>query len=110
MHNHNLVNIFPFTVFNNFLHLLIIKTPIRIYDSLTKPLTDHLSIFCHFKDSGKTVREINRALLDRGIFGGKDLSRDFPDYTHCALYCVTEIHTRADIDKLAKSLSEVLTH
>jgi glycine dehydrogenase subunit 1 len=63
-----------------------------------------------FKDSKKTVREINRALLDRGIFGGKDLSRDFPDYTHCALYCVTEIHTREDIDKLAESLSEILTH
>ena len=31
-----------------------------------------------FDGTGKTVAEINRALLDHGIFGGKDLSADLP--------------------------------
>ncbi len=61
-----------------------------------------------FSGSGKTVSEINAALLERGIFGGVDLSRDFPQFQQHALYCVTEIHTRDDIDHLVSALAEVL--
>lgn len=61
-----------------------------------------------FDAAGRTVAEVNRALLDRRIFGGKDLSREFPALGPSALYCVTEIHTRADIDRLAAALKEVL--
>ena len=43
-----------------------------------------------------------------GIFGGKDLSDDFPQYGNSALYCVTEIHTKEDIDFLANALDEIL--
>ena len=32
-----------------------------------------------FDETGKTVAEVNRGLREHGIFGGKDLSRDFPD-------------------------------
>ena len=48
-----------------------------------------------FSESGKTVREINSALLDRQIFGGLDLSECFPElgqsalsvsYTHLDVY------------------------
>ena len=46
-----------------------------------------------FDGTGKTVAEVNRALRERGIFGGKDLSRDFPTLGQSALYCVTEVHT-----------------
>ena len=46
------------------------------------------------------MAEINRALRAHGIFGGKDLSRDFPELGQSALYCVTEVHTQADIDRL----------
>jgi glycine dehydrogenase subunit 1 len=59
-------------------------------------------------DTGKTVGEINRRLRERRIFGGKDLSRDLPDLGQSALYCVTEVHTRADIDRLAGALEEVI--
>jgi glycine dehydrogenase subunit 1 len=58
--------------------------------------------------TGKTVAEINRALLARGIFGGKDLSAEFPEPGQSALYCVSEVHTQADIDRLADSLKEVV--
>jgi glycine dehydrogenase subunit 1 len=58
--------------------------------------------------TGKTVAEINRALLARGIFGGVDLSAEFPGLGQSALYCVTEMHTQADIDRLAAALAEVV--
>lgn len=60
-----------------------------------------------FNNSGKTIKEINKALLKKGIFGGKDLSKDFSQFGQSALYCVTEIHTKEDIDKLAFALKEV---
>jgi glycine dehydrogenase subunit 1 len=60
-----------------------------------------------FNNSGKTIKEINKALLKKGIFGGKDLSKDFPQFGQSALYCVTEIHTKEDIDKLVFALKEV---
>jgi glycine dehydrogenase subunit 1 len=61
-----------------------------------------------FRGTGKSVADINRALLERGIFGGRDLGRDFPDLAGCALFCVTEVHTKDDIDSLAAALEEVL--
>lgn len=62
----------------------------------------------NFDGTGKPVEDINRALRERGIFGGHDLSQELPDIGQSALYCVTEIHTKADIDRLADTLQEVL--
>lgn len=61
----------------------------------------------NFDGTGKTVAEINRALRTEGIFGGKDLSGEFPELGESALYCVTEIHTLSDIERLAGALKEV---
>jgi glycine dehydrogenase subunit 1 len=61
-----------------------------------------------FAGSGKTVAEVNRGLRERGIFGGQDLSRDFPRLGQAALYCVTECHTQADLDRLASAVAEVV--
>jgi glycine dehydrogenase subunit 1 len=61
----------------------------------------------NFDACGKSVAEVNAALLERGIFGGIDLSDTFPDLGQSALYCVTEVHTQADIDRLANTLQEV---
>jgi glycine dehydrogenase subunit 1 len=61
-----------------------------------------------FTGAGKTVADINQALLGRGIFGGRDLGRDFPGLAGCALFCVTEVHTKDDLDSLAAALEEVL--
>lgn len=60
-----------------------------------------------FSGTGKSVEEINKALLGKEIFGGKDISREFPHLGQSALYCVTEIHTCEDIDRLAAALAEV---
>jgi glycine dehydrogenase subunit 1 len=61
----------------------------------------------NFDGTGKSVAEINKGLLEQGIFGGKDLSGDFPELGQSALYCVTEIMDRADMDRLAQALSRV---
>lgn len=61
-----------------------------------------------FNDTGKTVEEINEKLLKKGIFGGKDLSKDFPELGQCGLYCVTEIHLKEDIDILIDSIKEII--
>lgn len=61
-----------------------------------------------FGETGRTVAEINRALRHRGIFGGADLSDEYPELGQCALFCVTEVHAQADIDRLADELAEVL--
>lgn len=61
-----------------------------------------------FNDTGKTVEEINKKLIDKGIFGGKDLSKDFPELGQCGLYCVTEIHFKEDIDMLVNSIKEIV--
>lgn len=58
--------------------------------------------------TGRTVAEVNAALRERGVFGGHDLSRGFPHLGESALYCVTEQHTKADLDRLAAALKEVL--
>lgn len=62
----------------------------------------------NFDDTGKTVADINKALLDRKIFGGKDLSQEFPELGQSALYCVTEIHRAQDIDRLVDAVKEVI--
>lgn len=62
----------------------------------------------NFDGTGKTVNEVNKALLRYNIFGGKDISGQFPELGNNALYCVTEIHSQDDIENLANALKEVL--
>lgn len=62
-----------------------------------------------FNETGMTVKEINRQLLKYGIVGGVDLSRVFPELGSSALYCVTEIHTKEDIDRLYSVLEEIVS-
>jgi len=97
---------------------------------ITVPLlhSPHFQEFVvNFDGTGKTVAEVNRALLadeqgsgppgplsgrskylSGGIFGGKDLSQEFPEMGQSALYCVTEVHTKDDIDRLVDTLKEVV--
>ncbi|MCX6059728.1 MAG: aminomethyl-transferring glycine dehydrogenase subunit GcvPA [Chloroflexi bacterium] len=61
-----------------------------------------------FNGTGQTVSSIHQKLLNKDIFGGKDLSKEFPALGQCALYAVTEIHSQVDIDRLVAILKEVL--
>lgn len=58
--------------------------------------------------TGKSVAEINRALLKKNIFGGYDLSRDMPQLGQSMLVCVTEKTSLRDIDKFADALAVIL--
>ena len=67
----------------------------------------------HFKEftvrfSDKTAEEVHKGLLERNIHGGKSLVKEFPDLGETALYCVTEVHKKKDIDLLVSALKEVL--
>jgi len=55
-----------------------------------------------------TVREMNKKLLQLGIQGGKDVSTDFPELGQTELFCVTEIHSREEIEQLAALVEEIL--
>lgn len=62
----------------------------------------------NFDKTGKSVAQINKDLLEYRIFGGKDLSGEFPELGQSALYCVTEIMTKDDIDKLIYAIEGVV--
>ncbi len=55
----------------------------------------------------RPVNEINNLLLDQGILGGYDLSKDFSVLKNHMLIAVTEMNTRDEIDALVDALSEV---
>lgn len=56
----------------------------------------------------KGVRAVNAGLRAKGIVGGLDLGGDYPELKNCALFCVTEVHRKEEIDRLAAALEEVL--
>lgn len=60
-----------------------------------------------FSGTGMTVKEINKALLEYDIIGGKDMSEVFPEYGQSALYSVTEVHTKEDLQALFDALKEI---
>ncbi|KQL49729.1 glycine dehydrogenase [Brevibacillus choshinensis] len=61
-----------------------------------------------FSQTGKSVKEINQALLAKGIFGGVDMSQAFPELGQSALYCVTEVHSKEDIDTVVQAIREIV--
>lgn len=65
-------------------------------------------VLVDFTGTGKSAAEVNRALLEYGIFGGKDVSREFPWLGQCALYCVSELTTKAQMDALAEAVRDIL--
>ncbi|MDH7500118.1 MAG: aminomethyl-transferring glycine dehydrogenase subunit GcvPA [candidate division NC10 bacterium] len=55
----------------------------------------------------KPAKKINQGLLGRGIIGGLDLGRFSPEMEDCSLFCITEMNTKAEIDRLVSSLDEL---
>lgn len=60
-----------------------------------------------FNGTGKRVAEINKELRNYHILGGKDLSREFPEYGQSALYSITEVHTLEDLKALFDALQKI---
>lgn len=61
-----------------------------------------------FDKIGLSVKEVNDRLLERNIHGGKDISSEFPELGQTALFCVTEIHSKEEIQNLAEALEKAL--
>ena len=53
------------------------------------------------------IKRVNEWLLSNHIIGGIDLGRFYPELKNCGLFCVTEIHSKEDIDRLVEELKEV---
>jgi len=63
----------------------------------------------NFDKIGKRAQRIHKTLLKQyGIHGGKNISKDFPELGQTALYCVTEVHSKDNIDQLAQGLRAIL--
>ncbi|HZC05548.1 MAG TPA: aminomethyl-transferring glycine dehydrogenase subunit GcvPA [Ktedonobacterales bacterium] len=68
-----------------------------------KPFYDEFAVTCPIP-----VERLNAELRDRGIIGGYDLSRDYPELGNTALFCVTEARSRDDIETLVAALEEIV--
>lgn len=75
---------------------------------ITWPDTTFKEFVVNFDATGRSVAQINNALRARGIFGGKDLSAEGLGLGQSALWCVTEVHSAADIRHAVAQLTEVL--
>jgi len=62
----------------------------------------------NFNGVGLSVKDVHEKLLQRNIHGGKDISKEFPEFGETALYCITEIHSKEEIDCLAEAIKEIL--
>ena len=58
----------------------------------------------HFNEivvkTNKSVTEINKGLIEKGIIGGFDLGRVYPELENHALIAVTELRTKEEIEQL----------
>jgi len=89
-----------------------LMTRLSEIDGVRAPLfsAHHFKEFVvNFDGTGKTVAGINDALLANKIFGGRDLTREFPELGGCALFCVTEVHTKEDLDRLIDALAKAVS-
>jgi len=55
----------------------------------------------------KPVKEVNQQLLTKGIIGGYDLGRDYPELTGHMLIAVTEQRSKEEIDTFVKELGDL---
>ncbi len=67
----------------------------------------------HFEEftvnfADESVGNVHKKLLTGGVHGGRDVSKEFPELGETALYCVTETHSKEDIDSLVDALDRIL--
>ena len=80
-------------------------------DGVRAPVFDapHFKEFTvNFDEAAKSVQGVNEDLLYYGVQGGKNITKEFPELGKTALYCVTEIHSKHDIDQLVTAMKDVL--
>ncbi|NWF87788.1 aminomethyl-transferring glycine dehydrogenase subunit GcvPA [Candidatus Bathyarchaeota archaeon] len=63
----------------------------------------------NFDQAELSVKEVHEKLLHNNIHGGKDISKEFPELGETALYCITEIHSKKEIERLAEVLAKIVS-
>jgi glycine dehydrogenase subunit 1 len=58
-------------------------------------------------DFEESCDKVAAYLKEKGIIGGYSLAKDYPELAGCLLICVTESHSKEDIDRFAGHLEEV---
>jgi len=74
---------------------------IKGFKLLYQPFFNEFVIKCP-----KAPEEINKKLLENGIIGGLALGRFYPELKDSMLFCVTEMNTKEEIDKLVNLLKK----
>jgi glycine dehydrogenase subunit 1 len=69
---------------------------------MSKPFFHEFVVKCP-----RPVKDINEALIERGIIGGYDLGQDYAHLKDHTLLCVTEMNPKDEIDALVKALKEI---
>lgn len=78
-----------------------------IKDGKLKPLFNK-PFFKEFAVTSETDSEIiNAKLLDKGILGGYELGKDYPEFKNGLLFAVTEKRTKDEIDELSNVLEVI---
>lgn len=67
----------------------------------------------HFKEfpvkfKRVSVDEVSSGLLSKGIQGGKNLRPEFPQMGQSALFCVTEVHSKDQINALVEAVAKIV--
>jgi glycine dehydrogenase subunit 1 len=56
----------------------------------------------------KPWEEVEDSFKDKGIIGGLGLEESYPELGNCVLVCVTELHSKEDIDRLSEAFKGAL--
>jgi len=62
----------------------------------------------NFSQTRPKLKDLEPILLERGMHIGTPLTESLPELGETAVFCVTEVHSKEDIDKLRASLAEIL--
>lgn len=62
----------------------------------------------NFDRTLKSNNQINQKLLQKGIIGGKFVGSEFTELRQTALYCLTELHTLSEINRLKMCIEDIL--
>ncbi len=54
------------------------------------------------------AKKVNSELLNNGIVGGLELGKYYPELENCLLFCVTELNTREEMDRLVEVLKNAI--
>ena len=71
-------------------------------------ISDGMDKYRNTMDQDIPYTEKVKQVIQQKFDGTKDLSREFPELGQSALYCVTEVHTKEDIDTLVDAVKEVV--